>query len=168
MKAVIALGSNLENRKLNLDIAVTKLEELLVGLIVSKYMESKAVGGPVQPDYLNAIAIGESNLQPEELLDQLLEIENQMGRVREVKWGPRIIDLDLIVYGENVSDTQKLKLPHPLASLRRGLGGVRRPALRLSCGRGSPSVLRCEPLPPPESSAPLGFVRWSPRSWGLA
>ena len=118
MKAVIALGSNLENRKLNLDIAVTKLEELLVGLIVSKYMESKAIGGPVQPDYLNAIAIGESNLQPEELLDQLLEIENQMGRVREVKWGPRIIDLDLIVYGENVSDTQKLKLPHPLASSR--------------------------------------------------
>ena len=108
MKAVIALGSNLENRKLNLDIAVTKLEKLLVGLIVSKYMESKAVGGPVQPDYLNAIAIGESNLQPEELLDQLLEIENQMGRVREVKWGPRIIDLDLIVYGENLSDTQKL------------------------------------------------------------
>lgn len=118
MKAVIALGSNLENRKLNLDIAVTKLEELLVGLIVSKYMECKAVGGPVQPDYLNAIAIGESNLQPEELLDQLLEIENQMGRVREVKWGPRIIDLDLIVYGEYVSNTQKLKLPHPLASSR--------------------------------------------------
>ncbi len=118
MKAVIALGSNLENRKLNLDIAVTKLEELLVDLVVSKYMESKAVGGPVQPDYLNAIAIGESNLQPEELLDQLLEIENQMGRVREVKWGPRIIDLDLIVYGECASNTQKLKLPHPLASSR--------------------------------------------------
>lgn len=118
MKAVIALGSNLENRKLNLDIAVTKLEELLVDLIVSKYMESKAVGGPVQPDYLNAIAIGESNLQPEELLNQLLEIENQMGRVREVKWGPRIIDLDLIVYGEYTSNTQKLKLPHPLASSR--------------------------------------------------
>lgn len=118
MKAVIALGSNLENRKLNLDIAVTKLEELLVDLIVSKYMESKAVGGPVQPDYLNAIAIGESNLQPEELLDQLHEIENQMGRVRDVKWGPRIIDLDLIVYGEYASNTQKLKLPHPLASSR--------------------------------------------------
>ena len=118
MKAVIALGSNLENRKLNLDIAITKLEELLVDLIVSKYMESKAVGGPVQPDYLNAIAIGESNLQPEELLNQLLEIENQMGRVREVKWGPRIIDLDLIVYGEYTSNTQKLKLPHPLASSR--------------------------------------------------
>ena len=92
MKAVIALGSNLENRKLNLDIAVTKLEELLTNLVVSKYIESKAVGGPVQPDYLNAVVIGESNLEPETLLMNLLDIEDQMDRVREIKWGPRIID----------------------------------------------------------------------------
>lgn len=118
MKAVIALGSNLENRKLNLDIAVTKLEELLTNLIVSKYIESKAVGGPVQPDYLNAVVIGESNLEPETLLINLLHIEDQMGRVREIKWGPRIIDLDLIVHGEKVVDSIFLKLPHPLAQSR--------------------------------------------------
>jgi 2-amino-4-hydroxy-6-hydroxymethyldihydropteridine diphosphokinase len=118
MKAVIALGSNLENRKLNLDIAVTKLEELLTNLIVSKYIESKAVGGPVQPDYLNAVVIGESNLEPETLLMNLLNIEDQMGRVREIKWGPRIIDLDLIIFGDHIVDSKNLKLPHPLASSR--------------------------------------------------
>ncbi|MEY3163514.1 MAG: 2-amino-4-hydroxy-6-hydroxymethyldihydropteridine diphosphokinase [Actinomycetota bacterium] len=118
MKAVIALGSNLENRKLNLDIAVTKLEEVLRNLIVSKYIETKAVGGPVQPDFLNSVAIGESELEPEDLLNRLLAIEDEMGRVREVKWGPRIIDLDLIVFGDHVIDTQNLKLPHPLASSR--------------------------------------------------
>jgi 2-amino-4-hydroxy-6-hydroxymethyldihydropteridine diphosphokinase len=118
MKAVISLGSNLENRKLNLDIAVTKLEEVLRNLIVSKYIETKAVGGPVQPDFLNSVAIGESELEPEDLLNRLLAIEDEMGRVREVKWGPRIIDLDLIVYGDHVIDSQNLKLPHPLASSR--------------------------------------------------
>lgn len=118
MKAVIALGSNLENRKLNLDIAVTKLEEVLRNLIVSKYIETKAVGGPVQPDFLNSVAIGESELEPEDLLNRLLAIEDEMGRVREVKWGPRIIDLDLIVFGDHIIDTQNLKLPHPLASSR--------------------------------------------------
>ena len=118
MKAVIALGSNLENRKLNFDIAVTKLEEVLRNLIVSKYIETKAVGGPVQPDFLNSVAIGESELEPEDLLNRLLAIEDEMGRVREVKWGPRIIDLDLIVFGDHVIDTQNLKLPHPLASSR--------------------------------------------------
>lgn len=118
MKAVIALGSNLENRKLNLDIAVTKLEEVLRNLIVSKYIETKAVGGPVQPDFLNSVAIGESELEPEDLLNRLLAIEDEMGRVREVKWGPRIIDLDLIVFGDHVINTRNLKLPHPLASSR--------------------------------------------------
>jgi 2-amino-4-hydroxy-6-hydroxymethyldihydropteridine diphosphokinase len=90
----------------------------LRSLIVSKYIETKAVGGPVQPDFLNSVAIGESELEPEDLLNRLLAIEDEMGRVREVKWGPRIIDLDLIVFGDHVINTQNLKLPHPLASSR--------------------------------------------------
>jgi 2-amino-4-hydroxy-6-hydroxymethyldihydropteridine diphosphokinase len=118
MKAVIALGSNLENRKLNLDIAITHLEVLLQDLKVSPYIETKPVGGPDQDDYLNAVVIGNCELSPELLLSELLKIENQLGRVREIKWGPRIIDLDLIVYGEQVIDTEFLKLPHPLAKSR--------------------------------------------------
>jgi 2-amino-4-hydroxy-6-hydroxymethyldihydropteridine diphosphokinase len=118
MKAVVALGSNLENRKLNLDIAITHLEELLQDLKVSPYFETEPVGGPEQDDFINAVVIGSCDLTPEILLAELLKIEDQMGRVREIKWGPRIIDLDLIVYGEQVVDTVFLKLPHPLAHSR--------------------------------------------------
>ena len=118
MKAVIALGSNLENRKLNLDIAITHLEGLLQNIKVSPYIETKPVGGPIQDDFINAVVIGDCQLTPENLLTELLKIEDQMGRVREVKWGPRIIDLDLIVHGEQVVDSLFLKLPHPLAQSR--------------------------------------------------
>jgi len=114
----VALGSNLENRKLNLDIAITHLEVLLKDLKVSPYFETKPVGGPTQNDFINAVVIGECDLAPEVLLAELLEIEVQMGRVRDLKWGPRIIDLDLIVYGDQKVDTVFLKLPHPLAHSR--------------------------------------------------
>ena len=114
----MALGSNLENRKLNLDIAITHLEVLLKDLKVSPYFETKPVGGPTQSDFINAVVIGECDSAPEVLLAELLEIEVQMGRVRDLKWGPRIIDLDLIVYGDQKIDTVFLKLPHPLAHSR--------------------------------------------------
>ena len=118
MKAVISLGSNLENRKLNLDIAIAELEKVLTELKVSPYIETKPVGGPKQDDFLNAIAIGECELAANDLLKKLLSIEDQIGRVRDVKWGPRLIDLDLIVYGDQVIDSPTLKLPHPLAHSR--------------------------------------------------
>ncbi len=118
MKAVIALGSNLENRRLNLDIAITKLEELLGELTVSPYFETKPVGGPAQDDFINAVVIANSQLPANQLLTELLAIEDEMGRVREEHWGPRIIDLDLIVHGNQVIDTVFLKLPHPLAASR--------------------------------------------------
>jgi 2-amino-4-hydroxy-6-hydroxymethyldihydropteridine diphosphokinase len=118
MKAVISLGSNLENRRLNLDIAIAELEKVLTELKVSPYIETKPVGGPKQDDFLNAVAIGECELAANDLLKKLLAIEDQIGRVREVKWGPRLIDLDLIVYGDQVIDSPILKLPHPLAQSR--------------------------------------------------
>ena len=118
MKAVISLGSNLENRKLNLDIAIAELEKVLTELKVSTYIETKPVGGPKQDDFLNAVAIGECELAANNLLKKLLSIEDQIGRVRDVKWGPRLIDLDLIVYGDQVIDSPTLKLPHPLAHSR--------------------------------------------------
>ena len=118
MKAVISLGSNLENRKLNLEIAITHIEQLLNNLVISPFIQTKPVGGPPQDDFLNAVLIGECELSAESLLTKLLEIEDQMGRVRQIKWGPRIIDLDLIVYGDQVIDSEFLKLPHPLAQSR--------------------------------------------------
>ena len=118
MKTVIALGSNLENRRLNLDIAITKLEVLLGELTISPYFETKPVGGPPQDDFINAVVIAESTLPAEQLLKELLAIEDEMGRVRDERWGPRIIDLDLILCGDQVIDTVFLKLPHPLAASR--------------------------------------------------
>jgi 2-amino-4-hydroxy-6-hydroxymethyldihydropteridine diphosphokinase len=118
MKTVIALGSNLENRRLNLDIAITKLEVLLGELTISPYFETKPVGGPPQDDFINAVVIAESTLPAEQLLKELLAIEDEMGRVRDERWGPRIIDLDLILCGDQVIDSVFLKLPHPLAASR--------------------------------------------------
>ena len=118
MKAVISLGSNLENRKLNLEIAITHIEQVLSNLVISPFIQTKPMGGPPQDDFLNAVVIGECELLAELLLTKLLEIEDQMGRVRQIKWGPRIIDLDLIVYGDQVIDSEFLKLPHPLAQSR--------------------------------------------------
>jgi 2-amino-4-hydroxy-6-hydroxymethyldihydropteridine diphosphokinase len=65
-----------------------------------------------------SVAIGSCDLSAEELLTKLLAIEDQMGRVRDIKWGPRIIDLDLIVYGDQIINSAFLKLPHPLAQTR--------------------------------------------------
>jgi len=119
MKAVIALGSNLGNRELNIDSAIAELAKIVEITHLSTNHETDPVGGPEQPKYLNAIAIAETELKPEELLIAMLEIENKLGRKREVHWGPRTLDLDLIVFGDEVIDSEILVLPHPRAHERR-------------------------------------------------
>ena len=119
MKAVIALGSNLGNRELNIDSAIAELVKIVKITHLSTNHETDPVGGPEQPKYLNAIAIAETELEPEELLIAMLEIENKLGRKREVHWGPRPLDLDLIVFGDEVIDSEILVLPHPRAHERR-------------------------------------------------
>ncbi len=118
MKAVVALGSNLGNCEENLNTAINHLHLVLDNLIVSPFTQTKPVGGPEQDDFLNAVAVGQCQLSAVDLLTKLLSIEEQMGRVRDIKWGPRVIDLDLIVYGEQIINSDFLKLPHPLAKSR--------------------------------------------------
>lgn len=118
MKAVIALGSNLGNRHQTLTAAVNELAAFITNLQVSTFIESAPVGGITQPDYLNAVAIGESELSPLALLHALQNIENAHHRTREVRWGARTLDLDLIVYGAEVMETEELTLPHPRAHER--------------------------------------------------
>jgi 2-amino-4-hydroxy-6-hydroxymethyldihydropteridine diphosphokinase len=119
MKAVISLGANVGDPKANLDLAVALLREATEVISVSSYLQTKPVGGPEQPDYLNAVAIVESDLPAKDLLALLNGIETAMGRTREIHWGPRVIDLDLIQYGGLLVQDEKLTLPHPRAHERR-------------------------------------------------
>ena len=119
-RVVIALGSNLGDR---LDYLQSGLDGLfdtprLVFLAVSPLYETTPVGGPEQPDYLNAVAIGETTLPARAVLERCHSLEDAFGRVRGERWGPRTLDLDLIVYGDEVSDSPGLTLPHPRARER--------------------------------------------------
>jgi 2-amino-4-hydroxy-6-hydroxymethyldihydropteridine diphosphokinase len=119
MKAVVALGANIGNPKGQLDIAIALLKESTSVIAVSTYFETKPVGGPEQPDYLNAVCILDSDLPAMDLLSLLHGIEKSLGRERIEHWGPRTIDLDLIQYGALLSSADELKLPHPRAHERR-------------------------------------------------
>jgi 2-amino-4-hydroxy-6-hydroxymethyldihydropteridine diphosphokinase len=114
--AYVALGSNLGDRQAHLDravAAVAGLEGVTVTRRSSAY-ETAPVGGPAgQGAYLNAVIEVQTALSPEELLARLLAIEDQLGRVRTVKDGPRVIDLDLLMHGDAVHESEALTLPHP-------------------------------------------------------
>ena len=125
-QVVVALGSNLGDRGQRLSAAVEALRTQpgLTVTSVSAIVETDPVGGPEQPPYLNAVAVGRSSLPPADLLTALHAIEALQGRTREVRWGARTLDLDLIQYGtpggprEIVSDKAALRLPHPRAHER--------------------------------------------------
>ena len=119
MKAVIALGANIGNPQEQMDLAVALLRESLEVIAVSSYYRTAPVGGPEQPDYLNAVAIAQSDLPAFDLLALLHGIEKVLGRERIEHWGPRTIDLDLIQYGGILSYADELLLPHPRAHERR-------------------------------------------------
>lgn len=125
-EVVIALGSNMGDRVGTLNAAVRQLAQVdgLQIVSFSPLLETASVGGPVQPDYLNAVVVARSRLAPQTLLDELHRIEFNHGRVREVHWGARTLDLDLIQVGDPGdetdvrSDAVELTLPHPRAHER--------------------------------------------------
>jgi len=119
MKAVVALGANIGSPREQMDVAIALLREATEVKAVSNYYVTKPVGGPEQPDYLNAVCILESELPALDLLAALQGIEKSLGRERIVQWGPRTIDLDLIQYGSLLSAAAELELPHPHAHERR-------------------------------------------------
>ena len=120
--AYIALGANLGNRSTTLVHAVRKLttEHAVMLRASSSLYETSAVGGPAdQPDYLNAVISIAARLPPHDLLDVLLQIELLNGRRRDVRNGPRTLDLDLLLYDDCVIADDRLQVPHPRAHLRR-------------------------------------------------
>lgn len=115
MKRVfIGLGSNLESPLQQLERAVNALGLLpAVELVaVSGFYSSKPMGPQDQPDYINAVAEIKTELPAEQLLEQLQEMENQQGRVRTQRWGARTLDLDILLYGEDIINTSRLTVPH--------------------------------------------------------
>lgn len=120
MKAVVALGSNLGDRFDYLQKAINEissLKEIEISKISSVY-ETLPVGGPEQGNYLNAVITLDTKLEAEELLLKLFLIELNLGRQREVVWGPRTIDLDLIWFDDQTINLDNLVLPHPRAHER--------------------------------------------------
>ncbi|MEV4548535.1 2-amino-4-hydroxy-6-hydroxymethyldihydropteridine diphosphokinase [Nonomuraea wenchangensis] len=121
MKTVIALGSNLGNRFQILQGAIDALFDApgLKFVKASPVYETDPVGGPEGQDpYLNAVVVAETTLEPRTLLERALSVENAFGRERAERWGPRTLDVDLIVVGETVCDDPDLTLPHPRAHER--------------------------------------------------
>ena len=117
-RVVIALGSNLGDRKAAIESAIDLLEEFIDLEKVSTLIESEPVGGPEQGPYINGVLLGRTSLAPEDLMTKLLEVEAELGRVRSVPNAPRTIDLDLIDYEGVVIDSPTLTLPHPRAHQR--------------------------------------------------
>ncbi len=115
--AYVGLGSNLGRRDRNIAAALNALEstrEISVTKVSSLY-ETPPVGGPPgQGPYLNGVAHLKTSLSPERLLSVCIKIEALLGRTRDVKWGPRTIDLDLLAYDREIRSAPELMLPHPL------------------------------------------------------
>ncbi len=118
MKVVIALGSNMGDTNSHLHHAIDELGKSIEIRAVSSFYKTAAVGGPKQDDFLNAVIVGESEMDPLDLLVAMQEIEVLAGRTREVHWGPRTLDLDLIACGDLVIQEPHLELPHPRAHER--------------------------------------------------
>lgn len=117
--AAVGLGSNLRDRRANLAFAVESLDGLGEVLEVSSLYETAAVGGPPQGDYLNAVVLLMTDRSARGLLDGLLDIERTAGRTRRVRWGPRTLDLDLLLFGDETIDEPGLTVPHPRLGERR-------------------------------------------------
>jgi 2-amino-4-hydroxy-6-hydroxymethyldihydropteridine diphosphokinase len=117
----LLLGSNLGKREAILNGAINKIAEQ-IGLVTKKssFYETAAWGNPDQPSFINVALEVETFLSPLEVLDKALQIEAELGRVRQERWGARLIDIDVILYGDEVVDEQeRLQVPHPEMQFRK-------------------------------------------------
>jgi 2-amino-4-hydroxy-6-hydroxymethyldihydropteridine diphosphokinase len=132
VRTYVGLGSNLGEREGTLREALRMLGESegISVVAVSTFRETDPVGNVDQPRFLNAAAQLDTNLDPRELLERLLGVERALGRDRaaEVRWGPRTVDLDLLLYGNETVDEPGLEVPHPRLAER---GFVVEPLLEL-------------------------------------
>lgn len=119
-KAIVSVGSNLGTRSKNLEFAFDHLAKILNTSILKKSnIYETAPIGPEQNDFLNAVVLLETQISPIDLLHALQDIESEAGRTRDLKWGPRTLDLDIVDFEGYKSDFTDLVIPHPHAIKRR-------------------------------------------------
>jgi 2-amino-4-hydroxy-6-hydroxymethyldihydropteridine diphosphokinase len=122
VRAYVGLGANLGSRRETLEEALRLLEDIEGVAVVARstLRETDPMGVVDQPRFLNGAVALDTELAPEELLEALLAIERRLGRIRHgTRWGPRTIDLDLLLYGDQVVDEPGLDVPHPRLRERR-------------------------------------------------
>ena len=114
-RAYVGLGSNLEQPVTQVRQAIQELANLPDSrfIVASRLYRSAPMGPQDQPDYINAVAAIDTGLAPESLLDQLQSLEQAHRRIRERRWGPRTLDLDLLLYADRTIATDRLIVPHP-------------------------------------------------------
>jgi 2-amino-4-hydroxy-6-hydroxymethyldihydropteridine diphosphokinase len=115
-RAYVGVGANLGDREATIRAALAALPDVVA---VSELRETAPVGVVDQPPFLNGAAALETELSPRELLDVLLAVERRLGRERRERWGPRTIDLDLLLHGDDLVDEPGLTVPHPRLHERR-------------------------------------------------
>ena len=120
VKVAVGLGSNLEDRRKNIETALAKLQEDLFEdpMQASPIYESEPWGLKEQPRFLNAVCIGLTEWKPPAILNYLKSLELELGRLSSVKNGPRLIDLDLLIYGDQEWQSDGLQVPHPGLPIR--------------------------------------------------
>ncbi len=118
VEAYLGLGSNLGDRAQNLGRAVSLLERRIGAVVVSSVYETQPWGYADQPSFLNAACRVDSALSPHELLAAAQDVERQLGRQPTFRYGPRVIDVDVLLYGDRVVETPDLRVPHPRLSER--------------------------------------------------
>ena len=117
--AYIGIGSNLGNRTENCIAALEEISNFTIIKSVSSFYETEPLGVEDQPEFINAVAKVSTLLSPLNLLNSLKEVEKQLGRDRTERWGPRVIDLDLLIYEDFVLESQELTIPHKELHKRR-------------------------------------------------
>ena len=118
-RAAIGLGSNLGDRRAHLDAAFRGLKNLGTLISRSSFYETAPIGNVDQDWYLNSAVLLDTDLGPRSLLDEMLAIELARDRMRSERWGPRTLDLDILLYGLDVIDEPRLTIPHPEMLNRR-------------------------------------------------
>ena len=115
VQAYLGLGSNIGDRKQQLLKAIDLIGNIK-GIKVTKQSsiyETAPIGYPDQPNFLNLCLEIETELSPQQLLKHCLDIEQQLHRVREIRWGPRTLDIDILLYSDDIIETDNLSVPHP-------------------------------------------------------